>query len=207
MDRTRRARLLLVVPLLAAGIALGASTPAAAAQNCTTPVAGGTIKGGIVVPTGARCYLSGVAVRGGVTVAPGAFFQANSGTEIRGAVTATEPAEFSISESVVHGAVTVADGTNMAFLEVWSSEVRGDLVLTGNDTFDRWISLQGNTVRGSIVLRDNTVPETGGGFEVQGNAIGVDLDCSGNSPAPTATHIPNTVGGVATNQCAGLVAP
>ena len=83
MDRTRRARLLLVVPLLAAGIALGASTPAAAAQNCTTPVAGGTIKGGIVVPTGARCYLSGVAVRGGVTVAPGAFFQANSGTEIR----------------------------------------------------------------------------------------------------------------------------
>ena len=42
---------------------------------------------------------------------------------------------------------------------------------------------------------------------MQRNAIGVDLDCSRNTPNPSFFPNPNTVGGGATGQCAGLVAP
>ncbi len=198
-------RLLLVVPLLAAGLALGAPRPAAAAFACTTDIIGGTIKESVVVSAGTSCTLNGAVVRGGVTIEPGARFQANNGTEIRGAVTATAPSSFFIANTVVRGGVTVTGGTDMASLTVRDSQVRGDLVLTGNvTTVGRGIEVLRNTVRGSVVLRNNM---TGILISVEANAIEVNLDCSGNTPDPTDVGHPNTVGGVATGECVGLVAP
>lgn len=118
-------RLLLVVPLLVAGLSLGAPRPAAAASSCTTDIFGGTIKESLVVT--------------------GAF--------------GSNPS----------GAIVVVGNT-----------VRGNLVL------------QGNTARQEIIVR--------------GNVIEANLDCSGNAPEPIQGDS-NTVGGVATGQCAGLVTP
>ncbi len=57
-------RLLLVVPLLAAGMALGTRTGMAAATPCATTINGGTIKDSVVVKAPDTCILSGVTVPG-----------------------------------------------------------------------------------------------------------------------------------------------
>jgi len=42
------------------------------------------------------------------------------------------------------------------------------------------------------------------GVGLVGNAVGEDLACTGNDPGVTDFGAPNTVGGVASGQCAGL---
>ena len=79
-------RLLLIVPLLALGIAIGEPTPAAAAQDCPGFVDGKTIKSSLVVPAGVSCELYNVDVRGGISVAPGGSLQLVS-SEVGGSIT------------------------------------------------------------------------------------------------------------------------
>jgi hypothetical protein len=67
----RWAGLLLIAPLLAASVAIGAFVPARAAEACSTVINGQTIKQSIVVPTNAICILHDTVVRGGVTVEAG----------------------------------------------------------------------------------------------------------------------------------------
>ena len=71
MTRSVLARLLFVVPLLAAAIALGSPSPAAAAGECANQTLTGTIKTGLVVPAGTTCSLDLADVRGSVTVEAG----------------------------------------------------------------------------------------------------------------------------------------
>jgi hypothetical protein len=203
MDRRIIARLLLVVPLLAAGIALGAPRPAAAATLCNTGPGNfrsDVIRDSVVVEAGTFCGLSGAVVRGGVTVEPGAAFSAQNGTEIRGSVTATAPSgHFVIADSVVRGDLTVTGGTGLGVFAIQDSQVRGDLVVTGNIA-GMQIDVLRNTVRGSLVLRDNTAIE----ILVAANAVEGDLDCAGNNSDPSAGPNPNTVGGAKLGQCANL---
>ena len=110
----------------------------------------------------------------------------------------------------MRGGVTITGGPSVGALTVRDVQVRGDLVLTGNTYVGVAdpLFVGGNTVRGSLVLRDNSSTTT---IRVLANTIDANLDCSGNFPAPIMERgfgpEPNAVGGVATDQCAGLVAP
>src|SRR5215213_4238418 len=80
------AHLLLAVPLLAAGLAIGGPSAASAATACSeaTPIAPGvTVRDSVVVPEGAVCYLEdGAVVRGGINILPGALVYILSGAMV-----------------------------------------------------------------------------------------------------------------------------
>lgn len=199
--RNKVVRLLLVIPMLAAGLALGAPTPAAAALVCETgrfESFSGTFKGDIVVLAGGNCILSGAVVRGGVTVQTGARFSISAGTEIRGSVTMTDTRDFDIISSVVRGGVTgtgFSGGADDGSFSIELSEIRGDVVLTGLSA--HFVQITRNTVRGSMILRNNTPRSQ---VTVTENTISVNLECTGNLPLPLNLR-PNTVGGVTTGDC------
>lgn len=190
MTRGRTIRLLLVVPLLAAGIAMGAVRPASAAVVCNTGSHGdpltGVIKESIVVPANADCVLVGATVRGGVTVGAGAYFSADN-SEIRGSVTGAGVSQVVIAYGVVRGSVTFTDATDL--VEVFQTEVRGDVSITGSQQ----AALGRSTVRGSATLNNN-------GRVVVGFAtVGANLTCAGNGPTSTYNPETNTAGGA--NNC------
>jgi len=70
------------------------------------------------------------------------------------------------------------------------------------------IGLWDNIINGPVFLSNNTghgdADQPGSGPEVEANTIFGPLWCSGNTPAPTDDHQPNSVQGQATGQCAGL---
>ena len=168
MSRTMT-RLLLVVPLLAAGIALGAPAPAEAAFVCSTPVEsieGGTIYDSIVVQADQYCSLHDVTVRGGVTVAPGGSFVALN-SEIRGSVSSIGAGQVYIDLGVVRGSVTVT-GAGVAFL---SADVRGNVTLNGSQEY---ATLAYATIRGSATLNDNVE------LSFYDTRIAANLTCLGN---------------------------
>ncbi len=65
------------------------------------------------------------------------------------------------------------------------------------------MDVAGDTVGGNVTLARNAVAP---GVEniVEGNTIGVNLSCVGNTPAPTDVGTPNTVTGIKSGQCVGL---
>lgn len=200
-------RLLLVVPLLAAGLALRPSR-AAAATVCDTGGSGvrsGVIKDSVVVRSGTTCNLEGAVVRGGVTVEPGAELVAYQGTEIRGSVSATAPAAVGIFVSVVRGSVTVTGGVASGrSIRIQDNDIRGDVVLTGVTVDAADIQVGNNDVRGSVILRQNSFT-TFGEIYVFANEIGANLDCADNSPDPSLDgNTANTVAGAKLGECAGL---
>ena len=91
--------LLMIVPLLAGGLAVSAPGQAAAAYACDRTIQGGTIKDNVVVVTGEPCILQGVSVRGSVTTNPGTSLVIVLGTEIRGTVSAVGASQFLIYDS------------------------------------------------------------------------------------------------------------
>ena len=209
--RATLGRVLLIVPLLAAALALGWARPAAAAYTCTEstrPAPGSTIRDSIVVPPGESCELGEVTVRGGVTVAPGARIATFRG-EIRGALTIDGAALILINGTVVRGPLSVTNSSPTSFF-IEDSEIRGDLVLIGNTIGEaQYIEVVFNEVRGNLIFSNNTLgrPETGSSFaNIAGNAISQDLICEGNNHTPRlGSNPPNSVRGSATSQCAGLV--
>jgi len=114
--------------MLAAGLALGGPSPAAAAFRCDRTIdpntnPGGTIKDSVVVPSGAPCFMSLITVRGGVTVEPGGELYATTG-EIRGSISATGAFAVTVAGMVVRGNVTAAN--TIKWIDVTDSEIRGD---------------------------------------------------------------------------------
>ena len=59
----------------------------------------------------------------------------------------------------------------------------------------------GNSIGGDLHVNDNKVA-SGGSAVVSGNTVGHNLDCHGNTPAPTGGG--NTVSGHKTGQCSGF---
>lgn len=209
---TRRSivRGLLIVPLVigALALALGMPAPAAAAparicDDATAPIGfGETVRGNLVVPAGAACNFAAATVRGDVTVEPGGTLGLRALSDVRGSISATSASRVSIVDSVVRGNVSVSGSSPDAsgFL-VGRSEVRGSVNASG--VVGRQIVLDDTTVRGGVILRNNT--ETGGrGVVVSANVIGGNLDCSGNAPEVVNSDRSNTVGGAKLGQCAGL---
>lgn len=194
------ARLLLIVPLLAAGLALGSPRPASAARVCANEVITGKVSESVVVEANQRCDLSNADIRGGVSVGPGGELYAD-GTEIRGSVTAAGAVVVRLSGGVVRGSVTVT-GMSAGFplLQVLDTTVRGGLIVSGNS--NTYIQIYGNTVRGNLIITDN---QASAYFWVATNAIAANLDCSGNDPAPSLLGFPaNSAGGAKLGQCESL---
>lgn len=199
MNGTRKmlVRLLLVVPLLVAGLALGSPRSASAARVCANEVISGTVSDSIVVAANQQCTLSNAVIRGGVTVEPGGELEA-SGTEIRGPVTATGATIVELNGGVVRGGVTVT-GMSAGFplLQILEVTVRGDIIVSGNA--NTYIQIYANTVRGSMIFSGN---QASAFFWVATNVVNVNLDCSGNDPAPSLLGFPaNSAGGAKTGQC------
>ena len=191
-------RLVLVVPLLAAGLVLCATQRASAAEICgdngTPEVIGGTVKTDVLVPAGTTCQIRNGVVRGGVTVGPGATFTTFE-SEIRGSINGTGIFDLEIVDSVVRGSLTVAGGNNVLIAAFGAHpEIRGDVRISGLTSS---AAMDGARVRGNVVL-DN-IPE----IEVLGNTIGANLACTNIGEVDPISR-GNTVGGTATGQCAGL---
>jgi len=96
-----------------AGIALGTpGTASAAAATRGDEIGGGpnytdaTIKGNLVVPPGAFCYLLTTSVRGGITVGAGGNLSAE-GSEVRGSVSGDGVSGVSFIGGVIRGDVTL----------------------------------------------------------------------------------------------------
>lgn len=192
-NRTRVLRLLIAVPLVLAGLALGAPVSASAPYACTGYVEHIRIKTDVVVPGGQACILFDVTVRGGVTIEAGGDFRAIA-TEIRGPVAGAGIGVLEIAGGVVRGDVTVAVSTSVFIDEV---VVRGDVALSGASDNAQ---LSSSTVRGRVTFADNAAAY------IMDNTIGTDLACSGNGSV-TNLDLPNTVGGTVSPDCAALVAP
>lgn len=95
--------------------------------------------------------------------------------------------------------------------------IKGDLTITGwLGGSGSWIGALRNHVGGNMGIYQNIAfnsdPDS---MEIDGNTVGHNLDCRWNAPLaqygdaydPTIGNGPNTVGGAATGECAGLTAP
>lgn len=188
MTRGTTIRLLLVVPLLAAGVVLGTPKAASAATVCGDTPSGselltGTIKDSVVVADGSLCGLLDATVRGGVTIGSGAILESNS--DIRGSVNGVGIREVRLVAGVVRGSVTIVGATGIA--EINGVEVRGNVAISGAGL----AALGFSTVRGSATVNNNVEAQ------VFNTAIGANLTCAGNGAGSTFES--NTVGGV--NNC------
>ena len=190
-------RVLLVVPLLTGALALVGVRPAEAARVCIEGegIVSETVSTSVLVPEGAFCVLHGSVIRGGLTVEPGGILSSEA-TDVRGSIVATAPHDFRFSHGEVRGSMTVTGMPPGAeHVSVIISEVRGDILVSGNVA--QTIALNFNTVRGSLIFRDNTMTIT----TIWGNTIGVNLDCSGNDGLLNPAFPLNEVGGAKLGQC------
>ncbi len=177
--------------------------PAPAA--CTSTVTGNV--GATTVPAGQTVCFNGANVNGPLTVQPGGGATLTN-TRVAGAVDAESPTSFTMCGSTASTDVTVRNSSGFVLLgdpgdDGCAANVIGrSLNLSGNHGD---AELVGNRVGGSVAV-DST---TGHGpfaddsaAELESNVVQGNLECSGNSPAPTDDHHPNTVGGARLGQCA-----
>ncbi len=183
------------------------SGPLSEAVGCTRTVSGAA--GTVVVTSGAACVAAGTKVAGSIIVQPGAALYLN-GASVGGSVQAQGASEISICGGTL-GSLSVRGASGYVLLggdgddpaaHCAANTIQGAAVLDGNRG---GLELGGNQITGSA-----QVTNTGGAgpdaedvtSEIEGNQIGGDLICSGNSPAPTDDGRPNRVAGAHTGQCA-----
>ena len=185
-------RLLLILPLLAMGIAIEAPAPVSAAEDCPGFVLGETFKGSLVVPTGVTCELYDVDVRGDIFIAPGGSLQVVD-SSVRGSITGASITFVEVLRAEVRGSVSV-QGATLGATFVFS-EVRGDLTYTG--IAGEGAYLQDSTVRRSATLNDNAI------IYVIRITVRGDLSCAGNGSVGADSGA-NTVRGQRLGDCSNL---
>ncbi|MGD0606388.1 MAG: hypothetical protein ABSA53_22740 [Streptosporangiaceae bacterium] len=87
-----------------------------------------------------------------------------------------------------------------AYTDFSNVKAGGNLIVTGMDT--SWYGIIRDTVRGSLIDRNNTTAPDGN--EMSDNTIHGNLICSGNNPAVEygdSNGVPSEVGGIATGEC------
>ena len=160
-------RLLLLSGMLLAGVlAVAPAAQASSSSKCNGTTSGKTIKGDLVVPSGAVCQLINSTVRGDVTVRGGGFFQATHST-VRGDVKSKRSQTLFIeSGSTVKGDVE-ADRTSQVFL--FDSSISGSIAV---ERADDKVNICGMTVRKDIGV------EHSGRDILVGDPLAI--DCAGN---------------------------
>jgi hypothetical protein len=205
--------------LVLSGLAVGASSlAAAAATTCTDTLAPRTY-GPVTVPDGAICLIDAgpVVIRGGLTVGAGATFvfgdeeSPNVNATITGGVQSHDAASVQIHFSTISGGVRLEGGAGPfgdPFDVTWNTlednTINGAVTITGYNGF--WQGFFRNRVNGTVNFDDNSVVDPDGN-EVQSNTIHGALNCTGNTPAPQegdSGGSPNNVTGPKTGQCTSV---
>ncbi|MEP7055214.1 MAG: Ig-like domain-containing protein [Actinomycetota bacterium] len=186
---------------------LASSSTALSQQvRCTTTVTG-VVNGGLTVSTGSTC-LQGATVNGGITVMPGAALSMRS-TTVNGTLTSSGAKALTSCGSTTQGATSIQRSGGFVLL----GDAGDDGYACAGNTFWGTVTLNanagqlevgGNDVAGGLAVigtsgagpdRENTTSE------IEANRIRGNLDCSGNTPAPTNDGQANTVTGQRTGQC------
>ena len=188
----------LLVGLVLAGLPLSPTfvSTAHAATACTTTLSNTVITGGLVVPAGENCTLDNVVVNGGVRVEPGGVLFATGvfpSSRINGGLTATSPQSVYVTAARITGEVTITQVGG--FLNFSGNTVGGSVTIVGA-TNSGVKSVNGNTVRGNLVLQEIA------DLNVFDNQVSGALRCSGNTPDPIGGN--NTANGGKFGQCAAL---
>jgi hypothetical protein len=139
----------------------------------------------VVVTSGVTC-IDGT-VNGGVRVRPGASLVVFDGSRINGGLRADQAAVVHVFGASVNGDSVIAGTTE-------------DLILAGS-VFSESLTVSGNR-SAEVTIPSGETRNYGVGLV--GNTVAEDLACTGNDPGVTDFGAPNTVGGAASGQCAGL---
>ncbi len=202
----------LLVALVAAAVSATGLADAALANTVCNGTLTGKVNGGVSVPAGNSCTLSGATIDGGVSVTGGTLNTVNSringGLAINGA---TGP-NF-ICSTIINGGATIENVVSIGFNHPLNGvalgevdtgscggdTINGNVLFTGFGGNSSFAELDSATVHGSVTFSNN------GGFlqEVESNHIDGSLSCSGNSNITNDGH-PNTVTGQKTGQCASF---
>ncbi len=182
---------------IAALATLLAHAPAARADTNCTGALTGTISGNVIVPNDASCTLSSATVSGNVTVKTNATLAVNGPAAIQGNVAADHCRSVTLT-----GSVTVGGNVLIGYCSSTSGYTGPAVQVNGNlqchDNVAACVANRG-TVNGNVQIQNNV---GGSASDVSLNVINGNLQCSGNSPAPTHALGPNKVAGVAQGQCA-----
>jgi hypothetical protein len=175
-----------------------------------TRVVTGTISGGLNVTDGATC-VHDATINGPVSVAKSAALAVLGTTTVNGGLSSQNASAISVCGAQVNGSLTIRSTAGWVLIGDGSDDptacganhITTFVTLTGNA---HQVELAGNTIGGAVTLTGSS----GAGpyaedavTEIEANAIGGSLSCSGNTPPPTDDGKPNTVLGTRSGQCSG----
>jgi hexosaminidase len=178
--------------------------------GCTTTISG-THHGPLVIGPGVTC-LASATVTGPVSIGHGAVVSV-ADSHLSGPLHAAGTASLAVCGSQIGGPVAVTGSSGFVLVGGAGDDgspgcaadtIGGPAVLTGNTG---GAELGGNTIDGPAVVTGNSGPgpdQENAAPEVEANHITGPLSGTDNSPAPGDDGQPNTTGGPATGQCAGL---
>ncbi|HEY9826550.1 MAG TPA: hypothetical protein V6D19_13990 [Stenomitos sp.] len=127
----------------------------------------------VKVPQGRSCTLNGTTVKGNVVVNTGAILKA-VGAKVNGSIQAEGAAFVDVnSNSVVGGNVQIVQGRRA---RVVSTRINADLLYDSNSGA---LVANNNTIGGNLQAFQNT-----GGVTIRRNRINGNLQCKENNPAP-----------------------
>ena len=181
---------------VAAVALLGGAAAARADTSCTGPLSG-TVNGDIVVPTGASCTLSNATVSGDVHVLKDASLTIDATeqpTTINGNVLAN-----GCTFALLEGGVTVSDSVEIRQCAQQSGFIGPGVKIGANF---QCINNPGGceaelgAVQGSVQIEGSTASD------ISLVSVGGNLQCGGNTPAPTHNFGPDFVAGSFQGQCA-----
>jgi len=181
---------------VAAVALLGGAAAARADTSCTGPLSG-TVNGDIVVPTGASCTLSNATVSGDVHVLKDASLTIDATeqpTTINGNVLAN-----GCTFALLEGGVTVSDSVEIRQCAQQSGFIGPGVKIGANF---QCINNPGGceaelgAVQGSVQIEGSTASD------ISLVSVGGNLQCGGNTPAPTHNFGPDFVTGTEQGQCA-----
>jgi hypothetical protein len=186
-------KIMLVAMLVVMGLstlAFGSPGVNAEERRCTGRI-GATTLDNVRVPSGSTCTLEGTYVKGSVYVSSRATLRVVS-ARIIGNIQSEGHAYVRVSGTTrVGGSIQLKQG--VAFL-IDSARVAGSIQVTSNYGSSR--------IARNIVNADVQVFSHGGGIAIGSNRIDGNLQCKGNSPAPTGSG--NIVQGNKEDQCRRL---
>jgi hypothetical protein len=162
-------------------------------QPCTTTITG--THSGPVIADGVTCLI-GATVTGPVTVRPDASLVATDST-INGPVSASAARQILLDNVTITGSLALTNTTGAVSIDD-GSNVNGPVSITGTGG---GVTLGGAHVNGPVNLTANRGPVA---VVLAQNVITGPVPCNRNDPAPVNIAIPNTIGGPAIGQCAGL---
>jgi Tannase and feruloyl esterase len=188
--RTAAFALFLAVPAI-----LGNAAVARADATCTASLSG-RITGDVVVPGGASCTLSNATVTGNVRVSRNAALTVDATaqpTTIGGNVEA-----IGCASAILEGGVTVTGSVQISQCSQQSGFIGPGVKIAGNF---QCLSNAGGCVADMGAVQGSVQIERSSSSDISLVSVGGNLQCAGNSPAPTHNFGPDFVAGSLQGQC------